>query len=229
MRPKADNRHDREKQERTKRACRHARSLPPSRGSKHHERKHKPGGGLHADPDHEQGGCRAEVVSFGRLAGPVAPVCRRVCRRRAGPRVCRCRACRYVCPEGDAPRARGGHRGFASRQRQRPGQDEQHERVVVSAADGKPKQHGIQADEHGCQLGRASHHACSAGGQGHRRETARDSHQLESPQATAEPERGKRIGAEREQGPIGRMLERPADERKDGVGRSFGCDVRVGI
>jgi len=149
MGPKADNRHDCEQQERTKRARRHVRSLPPSRGGKHHERKYEAGGGLHADPDDKQGGC-----------------CPEVCRVRRN---------------GDAPRARGGHAGFASRERQRSGQDEQHERVVVRATDGKLQKHGIQADEHGRHLGRASHHACRARSQGHRREAARDSGHLESP------------------------------------------------
>jgi hypothetical protein len=99
----------------------------------------------------------------------------------------------------------------------------------VSAAHGKPKQHGIQADEHGRHLGRASHHAGRARGQGHRREAACDSQQLESPQAAAEPERGKRIGAEREQGPVRGMLEGPADEGKDSVGWSFRRDVGIGV
>jgi hypothetical protein len=197
MRPKADNRHDREQAKRAKRARRHARALPPSRGGKHHKREHEPGGGLHADPDHEQSGCCPEVLGARR--------------------------------NGDAPRARGGHAGFASSERQRPGQDQQHERVVVRTADGKPKQHGIQADEHACRLRRASHHACRASGQGDRREAAQDSQSLEGPQAAAEPERGKRIGAEREQGPIGRMLERPADERKDSVRWSFSSDMGVGV
>jgi hypothetical protein len=107
VRPKADNRHDREQQECAKRARRHARSLSPTRGAKYYEREHQPGGGLHADPDDEQSG--------------------------------RCPEVRRVHRNGDAPRARGGQAGFAGRQRQRPGQDEQHERVVVRPAHGKPK------------------------------------------------------------------------------------------
>ena len=121
MRPKADNRHDREQQQRAKGARRHTRPLPPSGGGKHYEREHEPRRGLHADPHNEQCGCRPEVSGVHR--------------------------------NGDAPRARGAHVGFASRQRQRPGQDEQHERVVVRPAQSKLQQHGIQADEHGRHLG----------------------------------------------------------------------------
>jgi hypothetical protein len=149
MRPKADNCHDREQQERRQRARSHTPPLPPRPRGKHHEREHEPGGGLHADPDDEQSGCRPEVRGVHRNGAP--------------------------------PRARGGHAGFASRERQRPGQDEQHERIVVRATDGKLQKHGIQADEHGCHLGRASHHACRARSQGHRREAASDSQHLESP------------------------------------------------
>ncbi len=107
MRAKADNRHDREQQERAKRARRDTRSLPPCSWGKHHEREHEPGGGLHADPDDEQSGCCPEVCGVPR--------------------------------NGDAPRARGGHAGFTSSKRQRPGHDQQHERVIVRAAHGKPK------------------------------------------------------------------------------------------
>ena len=197
MRPEADNRHDREQQERAKRARRYVRSLAPTRGGKYDEREYEPGRGLHADPDDEQGGCRPEVSGVHR--------------------------------NGDPPRARGGHGGFSSRERQRSGQDEQHERVVVRAADGKLQKHRIQADEHGRHLGRVSHLACSARRQGNRRKAARDSKQLKGPKAAAEPERSKRIGAEREQGPVGGMLKRPTNERKDGVGWSFRRDVGVGI
>jgi hypothetical protein len=149
VRPEADNGHDREQQERAKRARRYARSLAPTRGGKYHEREYEPGRGLHADPDNEQSGCCTEV--------------------------------RRVHRNGDAPRARGGHAGFASRERQRPSEDEQHERVVVVATYRKRQQHGIQANEHGRHLGRASHRACRACGQGHRRKAARDSQQLERP------------------------------------------------
>jgi hypothetical protein len=117
----ADDSHDSKQHKRPASPSGNARTLTPGRRGEHHERQHEPGRGLHAYPDHEQGGCRAKV----------------------------CRVRRNGC----APRARGGHAGFASCQRQRPGQDQQHERVVVRAPHGKPKQHGIQADEHGRHLG----------------------------------------------------------------------------
>ncbi|HXC23472.1 MAG TPA: hypothetical protein VNU28_02710, partial [Solirubrobacteraceae bacterium] len=57
VRPKADNRHDREQHERRQCARRHTPSLPPRPRGQHHEWEHEPGGGLHADPDDEQSGC----------------------------------------------------------------------------------------------------------------------------------------------------------------------------
>jgi hypothetical protein len=145
----ADNSHDSKQHKRPASPSGNACALTPGRRGEHHERQHEPGRGLHADPDHEQGGCRAEVRRVHRNGGP--------------------------------PRARGEHAGFASRQRQRPGQDQQHERVVMRAAQGKLQQHRIQADEHGRHLRRASHLACRARRQGHRCEAARHGQPLESP------------------------------------------------
>ncbi len=122
-------------------------------------------------------------------------------------------ACRFCEPPAPAPRPRSSSTSVS----------------LCAPPTASSKQHGIQADEHGRRLGRASHLACRARRQGDRREAGRDSHQLESPQTARQPERGKRVGAEREQGPVGGMLERPADERKDSVGWSFGRHVGVGV
>jgi len=211
MGPEADDRHDRKQQESGNRALGHARTVLPPCGCEYDEREHQPSRGLYADPKDEQSGACAEVCRV------QAEVC--------GVRV----EVRGVHGNWHAPRARGGHLGFASRERQRPGQDQQHERVVVRTAHGKLQQHGIQADEDGSNLGRASHIARRARRQRDRPEAACNSQQLQAPQPAAEPKRGERIGAEREQGSVGRMLERPADEGKDGVGWSFGRDVCVGV
>jgi hypothetical protein len=134
MRPEADDRDERQQRECHQCARRDARPLPPCPGGKHHEWQREPSGGLHANPDDKQGGCRAEVVSpcLGRCLGGVRGACVRALPHR--------RIRRTGCP----PRARGGGSGFASRERQR---------IVVRPAHGQLQEHGIQANEHRRLLG----------------------------------------------------------------------------
>jgi hypothetical protein len=99
----------------------------------------------------------------------------------------------------------------------------------VGATDSQLEQHRVQSHEHRRRLRRAAHPARGARRQGDRPEARRHRDGLERPQAARQPELRKRIGAEREQGPVRRVLERPADEREHRVGGRFGRHVRVGV
>ena len=99
----------------------------------------------------------------------------------------------------------------------------------MRSADGQLEQYRVQAHERRSQLCRAPHLARRARRQRHRAETARDREALQRPQAARQPERRERVGAERKQRPVGRVLKGPSDERKHCVGRRFGGHVRVGV
>jgi hypothetical protein len=135
--------------------------------------------------------------------------------------------------DAHARREHGGGRPQAWRdaRREREGarQYEQHERVVVGAAHRQLEQHRVQAHEHRRRLRRAAHPARGARREGDRPEAGRHCERLERPQAARQPELRKRIGAEREQGSVRRVLEGPADEREHRVGRRFRRHVRVGV
>jgi hypothetical protein len=127
-----------------------------------------------------------------------------------------------------------GRRVFARRralrrQQQRARQHQQHERVVVSAPDRQLEQHGVQADERSRVLRRAAHLARRARRQPDRAEAREHTYRLQRPQSAAKPQWRERIGAEREQRTVGRVLKRPPDEREHRVGRCFGGDVRVRV
>jgi hypothetical protein len=138
----ADRSHERERHDCRERARHDARPLAPGGGSEHHKWQHQPRGGLHADPDDEQsrGAAEAEVACL--VGYPLL--------RRAPARLC-------GHPQDASSRARGDGPGGPRRKRQGPGQDEQYERVVVGSTNRQLQQNWIQADEHGGQLGRASH------------------------------------------------------------------------
>ncbi len=127
------------------------------------------------------------------------------------------------------------HRGTAQSwrrtgcQQQRAREHEQHERVVVRTAHRQLERHRVQADESGRPLRRVPHLLRGPRDQCHRTKTRRHRERLQHPQAASQTERCKRVGAEREQRPIGRVLKRPPDEREHRVGGRFGGHVRVGV
>jgi hypothetical protein len=126
---------------------------------------------------------------------------------------------------GGGPRAAGPSAG--ERQRERHQHDQQ--RVVVRAPDGQHEQHRVQAHERRRPCGRASRLVRRARTQRDRGEARADGERLHRPQAAGHAERRGAIADEREQGAVGRVLERPADEGEGGVGGRFGGEVRVGI
>ncbi len=65
--------------------------------------------------------------------------------------------------------------------------------------------------------------------QGHGGEARENRHGLQCPQSSRQPERSERIAGQREQRAVRRVLERPADELEDRVGRRFGGHVRVRV
>jgi hypothetical protein len=197
--PEPDDRHHREQREREQRARRHLRALAPSRGGEHDERDHQPGGRLHAHAHGQQRGALARAREGARL------------------RTCHMRTCRTR-----ARRSRARHEGERAREH------EQHERVVVRAARGELEQHGVEPHERGGGVGRAPHPRRRARCEGDPAEGGRHRDRLQRPQPAAHAEPRERVGDEREQRPVGGVLERPADEREDRVGGGFGRDVRVG-
>ncbi len=130
---------------------------------------------------------------------------------------------------GQRDRRAAQPRGGAGRERQRARQRQQHERVVVRAADSQLERHGIEPDERRGPLARTPRPPRRAGDQrsGGGARQRRDG--LQRPQAAAEAERRERIGPQREQRAVRRVLKWPADEGKDRVDGRFGGDVRIGI
>jgi hypothetical protein len=122
-------------------------------------------------------------------------------------------------------RAARGTRAQQQRERQR----EQQHRVVVRAADREHEQHRVQAHEREREAARVPEASRRAGGQPDRGEAAQHRHRLQCPQPARQAERCHGVGREREQRAVWRVLERPADEREDRVGRSFRGEVRVGV
>jgi hypothetical protein len=126
------------------------------------------------------------------------------------------------CP---GPKARA--RARAQQQGER--QQQQDQRVVVRTPDSQYEQHGIQPHE--CRRpARAMPEALRRPrDQRDRAETRGECHGFQHPQPAGQSEGGAGIARQREQGSVGRVLERPSDERKDGVCRSFCRDVGVGV
>ena len=125
--------------------------------------------------------------------------------------------------EGGAARAR------RRAERQPRSQGEDHERVVVGAADGQDQQHRVQAEEDRREGGRAAESCGGAGCEPHGAEAADGREHFQRPQRPGQAEGRRDVAGEREQRPVGRVLERPADEAEHGVGRGFGGKVRVGV
>lgn len=95
--------------------------------------------------------------------------------------------------------------------------------------DRQQQQDGVEPHERRRRLGRAAHPRGRAGAQRNGSQACRHRHRLQRPQPAAEPDQRERVGAEREQRPVGRMLEGPADEREDGIDGRFRGDVRIGV
>jgi hypothetical protein len=135
------------------------------------------------------------------------------------------------CGSGCAQIGRSTRRAHAHirRECERSRQRQHHECVVVGAPRRQLQQHRVQAHEHRGRLRRAPHPARRARREGHRPEARRDRDSLQRPQSAGEAEPRERVGAEREQGAIGRVLEGPSDEREHRVGRRFGGHMGIGV
>jgi hypothetical protein len=133
--------------------------------------------------------------------------------------------------DADHERARGRAkaRARAGAQHERRGERQQHQRVVVRAADGEHEQHRIEADERRRPAARLAELARRARDQRDRAEAARDGEPLERPQRAREAERRRRVAEQCEQWAIGGVLVGPAEEREDFVARRLRRYVRVRI
>jgi hypothetical protein len=138
---------------------------------------------------------------------------------------------RDLDPDACDHRARGGAEAWAAPrgERQRGGEQQEDQRVVVRATDGQLEQHGVQAHEGHRPTRRLTEAVGRPRDQRHRSEARGDRQRLERPQPASERQRGGRIAREGEHRAVWRVLEGPADEREDRVGRRFGGDVRVGV
>ncbi len=137
-------------------------------------------------------------------------------------------------PGADLHADAGGHAGrgragSARAERQAERQREQHERVVVGAADGEHEQHRVQAHERRREAPRGAEPARGARHERDRAEARGRGQRFEDPHRAREPERRRRVAGEREQGAIRRVLEGPAEEVEDGVRRRFRGQVRVRV
>ncbi len=120
-------------------------------------------------------------------------------------------------------------RAGAGGQRQRDGEQQHQQGVVVRAADGEHEHHGIQPDEGRGPAGRVTEAGGRACDQRHGAEAAQPREGLQNPQPPGEPQRRGRVACEREQRAVGGVLEDPAQERVHGVRGRLGGRVRVGI
>jgi hypothetical protein len=126
-------------------------------------------------------------------------------------------------------RAAAQVRAHAGRQRERGGQREEDQRVVVSAADGEHEQHRVQPDERDRPALRPADSLGREPDQRDRAEARDDGEGLERPQRAADAERHGRIAEQREQRAVRRVLVRPAEEREHFVARCLRGDVRVRV
>ncbi len=114
-------------------------------------------------------------------------------------------------------------------QQQSQAERQQQQGVVVGTADGEHEQDRVQPQQRQREGPRAAEPSCGFGREPDRPEAAQHRQRLQRPQPARHPQRGGGVAREREQRPVGRMLERPADESEDGIGRRFGREVRVGV
>jgi hypothetical protein len=138
---------------------------------------------------------------------------------------------RYLDPDTGDQRARGGAetRANAGGERQRGGEQQEDQRVVVRTSDGQHEQHRVQPHERDRPTRRAAEAAGGPRDQRHRPEARGDRDCLQGPQPAGEAQRDGRVAQEREQRAVGGVLEGPSDEREDRVGGRLGSDMRVGV
>ena len=175
----------------------------------------------HADGcDGEQGGgrCTQHRPAFAR-----APRCEGE-KRQQQPR-----AHLHAHADGDARRGRAPARRRSGRQQQREADEQQQEGVVVRAAHGEGEEHRVQAHERGGPPARAAQHAGCPGDHGYGGEAGRGGQGFEDPHPGGQAERRGGVAREREHGPVGRVLERPAEELEDRVGGRFGREMGVRV
>ena len=132
-------------------------------------------------------------------------------------------------PRRDRDRRGAQTRTGAGAEEQREREREQHERVVVRPAHGQRQQHRVQADERRRPAGRLAHALGRASDQRYGREAREHGQRLQHPQAPGQAQRRQRVAGEREQRAVGRVLERPAVELEDRVGRRFRGHVGIGV
>lgn len=99
----------------------------------------------------------------------------------------------------------------------------------MGAADGQRQQDGVQPHEGGGGGGRAPGPARGGGGQPHGQQAGERREDFERPQPAGQAERRDGVAGEREEGAVGGVLQRPADEREGGVGGCLRGDVGVGV
>jgi hypothetical protein len=123
------------------------------------------------------------------------------------------------------PQARLGPRRQGERERQR----EQDQRVVVRPADSQHQEDRVQTDEGRGPPSRAAEPPCRSCDQRHGAQARGRGERLQDPQAGGEPQGRGRVAHKGEEGPVGGVLEGPADELEDRIGACFGRDVGVGV
>jgi hypothetical protein len=138
---------------------------------------------------------------------------------------------RHLDADARHERACGGAeaRVGAGRQRERGRQHQQDQRVVVRPADRQHEQYRVQPNERRRPAPGVPEATAGSHDQRHRAQAARDRQRLERPQPAGQPQRSRRVAREREQRTVGGVLERPSDEREDGVGRGFRRHVRIRV
>lgn len=151
--------------------------------------------------------------------------------RSTQPRACRVRiASRWTAVQMPGGRAaEPSRRACAGAQHQRQCQRRDQHRVVVSAAHGQHQQHRVEAEEGHGEGRREAAPLRGPRGQRHRGQAEQRGRDFQRPQRAGEAQRRGRVAGEREQRPIGGVLERPADEAEHGVADRFGGEVRVGV
>ena len=114
-------------------------------------------------------------------------------------------------------------------QRQRDGEREQRQRVVVRTAHTQHQQHRVQADERDGPPWRVPRARGRPRDQSHRAGARDHGDRLEGPHAAREAQRHDRVAEQREQRAIRGVQKRPADEVEHRVGGRFGGEVRVRV
>ena len=200
VRPEAEHRDQRQHHQRLHRSARDPSPPPPVPRGEDHKRKREPSRGLHAHAYGHQLRRRAQRV------GPIPPK-----------------------PIPSFPPIPHHRRTPPGCHRKRARRHEQHQSVVVRACGRQLQQHRIEPHEDRRRPRRATHAARRQREEPNRAQARAHRNSLQSPKPPRQAQRRDRIGAEREQRPIRRMLKRPTDERKARVRWSFRGHMRVWI